>query len=189
MCDSSQPRGLQHARLSCLSLSPGVCSHSCPLSQRCYLTISSPTTSFSFCLQSSPPSGSFPVSQVLASGGQNIGASASVLPVNIQGWFPLRSTGLISLLSKGLSRVFSGTTIQKHQFFGTQPSSVEGILTSWSLKLLPALITSNSGISFKYLLISNYLQEWSSVLQKKKKKVFCLHINFQRLCQIKLFWP
>ena len=80
---------------------------------------------FSFCLQSFTASGSFPVSQLFASGGQSIraSASASVLPVNIQGWFPLRLTGLISLLSKGLSRVFSNTTLQKHQFFGAQPSS------------------------------------------------------------------
>ena len=79
---------------------------------------------FSFCLQSFPASGSFPVSQLFTSGGQGIGASpsASVLPMNIQGWFPLGLTGLISLLSKGLSRAFSSTTVQKHQFFGAQPS-------------------------------------------------------------------
>ena len=90
----------------------------------CYLAISSSATPFSFCLQSFPASGSFPVNRLFASGGQSIGdsASASVLPMNIQGWLPLKLTGLICLQSKGLSRVFSSTTIWKHQFFGTQPS-------------------------------------------------------------------
>ena len=92
------------------------------LSQWYYLTISSSATLFSFCLQSFPESGSFPMSQFFTSGGQSTGASASVLPMYIQGWFPLGLTGLISLLSKGLSRVFSSTTIQKHQFSGAQPS-------------------------------------------------------------------
>ena len=103
-------------------LSSGVCSNSCPLSQRCYLTISSAAL-FSFCLHCFPTSGSFPVSWLFASGGHSIGAltSASVLPVNIQGWFALELTGLVSLQSKGLSRVFSSTTIQTHQFFGVQP--------------------------------------------------------------------
>ena len=93
-----------HARPPCPPLSPRVCSHSCPLSNWCYLTISSSVAPFSFCLQSSPASGSFPVSWLSASDGQSIGASglASVLPMNIQGWFPLGLTGLISLLSKGL---------------------------------------------------------------------------------------
>ena len=94
------------------------------LSQWCYLTISSSAALFSFCLQSFPASGYFPVSQLFPSGGQSTGASASPsdLPMNIQGWFPLGLTGLISLLSRGLSRVFSSTTIQKHKFFGTWPS-------------------------------------------------------------------
>ena len=98
------------------------CSNSCPLNQWCYLTISSSAATFSFCLQSFTASRSFPVSQLLASGGQSIGASAlaSVLAMNIHGWFPLRLTRLISLQSKRLSRVFSSTTIQKHQFFGSQ---------------------------------------------------------------------
>ena len=106
----------------CPSLSPRLCSNSCPLSQWCYLTISSSATHFSFCLPSFSVSGSFPMSQPYASDGQNIGASASILPMNIQGWFPLGLTGLIFLQSKGLSRVFSSTTVQKHQFFSTQPS-------------------------------------------------------------------
>ena len=115
---------MQHARLFCPPLSPRVCSNSCPLSQWCYLTISCSAALFSFCLQSFPALGSFPVSQLFTSGGQSIGASAlaTVLPMSIQGWFPLGLTGLISLQSKGFSRIFSGTTIQRHQFFGIQPS-------------------------------------------------------------------
>ena len=116
--------GLQHARFHCPSLSPKVCSNSCPLSQWWYLTISSSATSFFFCFQSFSATGSFPMSQFFASGGQSIRAAASapVLPMNIQGWFTLGLTGLIFLQCKGLSRVFSSTTIQKHQFFSFQPS-------------------------------------------------------------------
>ena len=117
MSDSLWAHGLQHARLPCSS-SPRVCSNSCPLSQWCHATISSSVVPFSSCPQSFPASGSFPRSRLFASGGQSIGASASVLPVNTQDWFPLGLTGLTSLLSKGLSRVFSSTTVQKHQFFG-----------------------------------------------------------------------
>ena len=121
-----RPHGLQHARLPCPSLSPRVCSDSCPLSQWCHPNISSSVIPFSSCLQSFPASGTFPMSQLFAPGSQSIGvsasASASVLPMKIQGWFPLGLTGWISLLSKGLSRVFSRTTIQRHQFFGAQPS-------------------------------------------------------------------
>ena len=117
-------RGLEHARLLCPPRSPGVCSDSCLLSQWCYLTISSSATPFSFWLQSFPASGSFPVSQFFTSGGHGIemSASASVLPMNIKDWSPLGWTGWISLQSKGLSRVFSNTTVQKHQFFSAQPS-------------------------------------------------------------------
>ena len=109
MSDSLWPHGLPHARLPWLSLSTGVCLNSCPLNWWCHPTISSFVTSFSSCLQSFPASGSFPMSQFFASGGQSIGASASasVLQMNNQDWFPLRLTGLIALLSKGLSRVFS----------------------------------------------------------------------------------
>ena len=101
--------------------SPGACSNSCPWSQWGYPTISFSVVPFS-CLQPFPASGSFPMSELFASGVQSIGASTSVLPMNIQGWFPLGWTGLISLQSKGLSRVFSNTTVWKHQFFGSQPS-------------------------------------------------------------------
>ena len=121
MSDSLQPHGLQHARILCLSPSPRTCSNSCPLSQWFHSTISSSVIPFSSCLQPFPASGSFPVSQIFESGDQNIvsSASASVFPVNIQDWFPLGLTSWI-LQSKGLSRVFSNTTVQKHQFFGTQ---------------------------------------------------------------------
>ena len=124
MSDCLWPHGLQHTSLLCLLLSPWVCSHSCPWSQWCYQTISSSVTSFSFCLQSFPASGCFLMSRLFSSGGQSIGASTStsVLLMNFQDWFPLGLTGLISLQSKGLSKVFSNTTVQKHQFIGTQPS-------------------------------------------------------------------
>ena len=111
----------KHLRLPCPSLSSGVCSNSCPLSWWCYLTVSSSAISF-FCLQSFPGTGSFPMSQLLTSSGQSVGASATDLPMNIQDWFPLGLPGLISLQSKGLSGVFSSSAIQKHQFLRAQPS-------------------------------------------------------------------
>ena len=124
MSNSLRPHGLQHARPPCPSPTPGVYSNSCPLSRWCHPTILSSVNSFFSGLQSFPASGSFPMSQFFASGGQSIrvSASASVLPMNIQGWFPLGLTGLISLQSNGLSRVFSNTTVQKHEFFSTQLS-------------------------------------------------------------------
>ena len=124
MSNSLQPQGLGHYRLPCPSLSPGFCSNSYPLHQWCHPTISISVTCFSSCPQSFPASRSFPVSQLLASGGQSIGASASasVLPMNIWGWFPLGLIGWISLQPRGLSRVFSSITVWKHQFFSTQPS-------------------------------------------------------------------
>ena len=123
MSDSLRPRGLQYARLPFPSPAPSVYSNSYPLSQWCHPTISSSVVPFSY-LQSFPASGSFPVSQFFTSGSQSIGVSAlaSVLPVNIQDWFPLGWTCWISLQSKGLSRVFSNTTVQKHQSFIFQPS-------------------------------------------------------------------
>ena len=121
--DSLRAHGLQHTRLPCPSPTPGVYSNSCPLSQWCYPTISSFVVPFSPSLQSFPASGSFQMSQFFAWGGQSIGASAStsVLPMNTQDWSPLGWTGLISLL--WLSRVFSNTTVQKHQFVSAQLSS------------------------------------------------------------------
>ena len=117
---SASLQGLQHARLPCPLPSPWACSNSCPLSWCCHPTISSSIIPFSSCLKSFPASGSFLRSQLFSSGGQSIGASASasVFPMNFQDWFPLGLTGLISLLSKVLPRVFSNTTVQKHQFFG-----------------------------------------------------------------------
>ena len=122
MSNSLQLHVLYHARLPCLSLSPGVGSNSCPLSWWYYLTISFSAAPFSFCLQSFPASWSFPMSWLFALGGQSIGALASVFLMNIQGRFPLGLTGLISLQSKGLSRVFTSNKVQKHQFFSVQPS-------------------------------------------------------------------
>ena len=124
LSDSLWPHGLQHTRLPCPLPIPGAYSNSHPLSQWCHPTISSSVIPFSSHLQSFSASGSFQMSHFFTSGGQSIGisASASVLPMNIQDWFPLGWTGCISLQSKGLSRVFSSTTVQKYQFFGTQPS-------------------------------------------------------------------
>ena len=121
MSDSLRSHGLQHPRFPCPSSNPGACSNSCPSSQWCHPTISSSSVPFS-CLQRFPASGSFPMSQFFTLGGQNIAASASlsVLPTNIQDQFPLQLTGLISWLSKRLSRAFSKTTVQKNQFFSTE---------------------------------------------------------------------
>ena len=124
MSASLRPHKSQHTRPPCPSSTPGVYSNTCRWSQWCHPAISSSVVPFSFCPQSLPVSGSFPMSQFFTSGGQIIvvSALASVLPMNIQDWFPLGWTGWISLQSKGLSRVFSNTTVQKHQFFGTQLS-------------------------------------------------------------------
>ena len=124
MSNSLQSHGLQHARPLCPSPAPGVYPNSCPLSRWCLPTISSSVVPFFFCLQSFPASGSSQMSQLFASSGQSIGVSAStsVLPMNTQDWSPLGWTGWISLQSKGLSRVFTNTTVQKHQFFSAQLS-------------------------------------------------------------------
>ena len=124
MSDSLQPHGLQRARLPCPSPSPEVCWSSCPLHRWCLPTTSSSVTHFSSYLQIFPASRTFPMSRLFPSNDQNTGASASasILPTSIHGWFPLRLTGLISLLSKGLSGVVSSTTVQRHQFFGALPS-------------------------------------------------------------------
>ena len=124
MSDSLWPHGLQHARPPCPSQTPRIYSNSCPSHRWCHPTISSSIVPFSSHLQSFPALESLPMSWFFASGDQSIGvsASASVLPMNIQDWFPLGWTGCISLQSKGLSRVFSNTTVQKHPFFRTQLS-------------------------------------------------------------------
>ena len=123
--DSLRPHELQHSRPPCPSPTPGVYPKPCPSSRWCHPAISSSVVPFSSCPQSFPALGSFQMSQLFASGGQSIGvsASASVFPMNTQDWSPLRWTGWISLQSKGLSRVYSSTTDQKHQFFGAQLSS------------------------------------------------------------------
>ena len=123
--DSLWPHESQHARPPCPIPSPGVHSNSRPLSRWCHPAISSSVVPFSSCPQSLPASQSFPISQLFTWGGQStwVSALASFLPKNTQGWSPLEWSGWISLQSKGLSRVFSNTTVQKHQFFGTQPSS------------------------------------------------------------------
>ena len=126
--DSLRPHEPRYARPPCPSPTPGIYPNSCPLSQWCHLTISSSVVPFFSCPQSFPTSGSFPMSQLFASGGQNIGVSTStsVLPMNTQDWFPLGWTCWISLQSKGLSRAFSNTIVQKHKFSGTQ-------LSFWSI--------------------------------------------------------
>ena len=123
-CPTLRPHESQHARSPCPSPTPGVYTNSCPSSRWCHPAISSPVIPFSSCPQSLPASGSFPMSQLLAWGGQSIGvsASASVLPMNTQDWSLLGWTGWISLQSKELSRVFFNTTVQKHQFFSAQLS-------------------------------------------------------------------
>ena len=124
MSDSLRPYRLQHIRLPCPSASPGACPNSCPLSRWCHPTISSSVVHFSSCPQSFPASRSFPMSWLFTSGGPSIGALASVFPMNIQGWFPLGLTGLISLQSKRLSRVFWSIIIWKHQFFASGGQSI-----------------------------------------------------------------
>ena len=137
--DSWWLHGLQHTRPPCPSPTPGVYSNSCPLSQWCHPTISSSVVPFSPCLQLFPASGSFQLSQFFTSGGQSIGlsASASILPKNIQDWFPLGWTGWVSLQSKGRSRVCSNTTVQKHPFFGAQFSLLfNSHIHTWPLEKL-----------------------------------------------------
>ena len=137
MTNSLHPHGLRHSRLPCPSPTAVACSNSCPSCWWCHLTISSSVVPFSSCLQPFPASESFLKSQFFPSGDQSIGASASasVLPMNIQDWFLLGLTGWISLQSKGLSRVFSNTTVRKHQFFSVHPflwSSSQ--VNTWQLK-------------------------------------------------------
>ena len=137
MSDSLWPRELQHARPPCPSPTPRVHSNSCPSSQWCHLAISSSVVPFSSCPQSLPAPGSFPMSQLFTWGGQSIGvsASASFLPMNTQDWSPLGWTGWIPLQSKGLSRVFSNTTVQKHQFFSVHLSSQPNShINTWPLE-------------------------------------------------------
>ena len=190
MSRSFWPHGLQHARLPHPTPSPGVCSNSCPSGQWCHQTISSSDIPFSSCLLSFPASESFPKNKLFTSGGQSIRASASVsvLPMSIQDWSPLGWTGLISLQTKGPPRIFSNTTVQKHQFFGAQSSLWSNShIHTWLLEKNIALTTqifvskvislffnmlSRLVIAFlpmsKHLLIS-WLQSPSPVILKPKK--------------------
>ena len=162
-CLTLQPRELQHARPPCLSQTPGVYSNSCPLSQWCHPAISSSVVPFSSRPQSLPASGSFPMSQLSAWGGQSTGvsASASVLPMNTQDWSPLGWTGWISLQSRGLSRVFSNTTGQKHQFFGTQlsPQSNSHIHT-WPLEISALLKRDTRELALSLRHMSDAMRRW-----------------------------
>ena len=150
MSDSLRPHGLQHARLPCPSPTPGAYSNSCPLSWWCHPNISS-VIPFSSCLQSFPATGSFQMSQLFASGGQSSGASASalVLSMNIQGWFLLGCTGWISLQSKGLSRVFSNTTVQKAVSFLYRPLSHPYMTPGKTIALTRQTFVGNVS-AFKY---------------------------------------
>ena len=204
MSDSLQPHGLHHARLPCSSPSPGVCSHSCLLSLWCYPTISSAVVPFSSCLQSFPASGSFPKSQFFTSGGQSIGASASasVLPVNIQGWYPLALTGFISLLSRRLSRVFSSTAVQRHQFFSVQsffvvqlsyPCMTTGktialTIRTFAGQVMPLLFNTLSRFVIPFFPRSkNFLIPWlkspsTAILEPKKIKSLTVSIVSPSIC-------
>ena len=141
MSDSLWPHELQYARLPSPPLSPRTISNSCPSSNLIFVALFS-------CPQNFSASGSFPISWLFTSNDQSIGASASVLPMNIQGWFPLGLTALISLLSKRLSRVFSSTTFWKHQFFGAQPSL-------WSSSHVHTWLLEKP-----YLWLSEYIEDW-----------------------------
>ena len=168
MSVSLWPHGLEHARVPCPSPTPGACSNSCPSSRWCHPTISSSDIPFS-CPQSFPASGSFPMSRLFTSGGQSIGTSASVLPMNIQGWFPLGLTGWISLLSKGLSRVFSNTTVRKHRFFHAKPSFwSNSYIRTWLLKKTRAL-TIQTFVSKVMSLLFNTLSRFVIAFLSRSK--------------------
>ena len=168
--DSLRPHGLQHARPPCPSSTPRVYSNSCPLSPWSHPTISSSV--FSSCLQPFPASGSFPMSQFFASGGQSIGisASASVLPMNIQDWFPLGWTGWISLQSKGFSRVSSSTTVQKH------PSVQPSITVCWWARVPSHCLLSGS---LSYSWTSDSLLLWPG-LPFTQTRLITEHLLFKR---------
>ena len=178
--DSLRPHGLHLARLLCLSPTPRACSNSCPLRQWCHPTISSAVVPFSSCLQSFPASGSFQISHLFTSGGQSIGISASVLPMNIQDWFPLGWIGLISLQSKGLSRVFSNTQFKSfsslvlsflygpsltpihdcwksHSFDYTFVCKVMSLLFNMLSRFVTAFLPRNSSVQFSHWVMSDSL--------------------------------
>ena len=165
------------ARLPCPSPTPGACSNSCPQSWWCHPTISSSIVPFSSCLQSFPASGSFLMNQLTTLGGQSIEASASVLPMNIQDCFTLGLTGLISLQSKRLSKVFSNTTVQKHQFFSAQLSLWSNShIHTWLLKKITAL-TRQTFVGKVMCLLFNMLPKLVIALFPRSKLllILCLH--------------
>ena len=168
--NSLWPHEPQHARPPCPSPTPGVYPNSCPSSQWCHPTISSFVVPYSSCPQSLPPSGSFPMSQLFAWGSQSTGvsASASVLPMNTQDWSPLGWTSWISWQSKGLSRVFSNTTIQKHQFF---TSGGQSIGVSASASVLPMNIQKGFPLELTGLRVQGTLK---SLLQHHSSKASIL---------------
>ena len=192
--------GPWHTRPPCPSPTPGVHPDSCPLSRWCHPTISSSVVPFSSCPQSFPASGSFQMSQFFASGGQSIGvlASASVLPMNIQDWFPLGGTDWISLQSKGLSRVFSNTTVQKHQFFSAQFSLSHPYMTTGKTialtrrtfvdKVISLFFNMLSRLVITFLprskrLLISWLQSPSAVILEPPFKVsHCFHC-------FPIYWP
>ena len=165
LSDSLQPHELQHTRPPCPSPTPRVYPNSCPLSQWCHLTFSSSFIPFFPCLQSFPTSGSFQMSQLFASGGPSIGVSAStsVLPMNTQDWSPSGWTGWISLQSKGLSRVFSNTIVQKHQFFCTQLSFYKesGLSHPYMTTGKTIALTRRTFVNKVMSLLFNMLSRWS----------------------------
>ena len=173
LCPTLRPHGLQHTMLPCPSLSPWVCWNSCPLSWWYHPTVSSSVVPFSSWPQSFPASGSFQMSWLFESGGQSIGASASapVLPISIQGWFPLGLIGLISFLSKGLSWVFSSITVWKHQFFSTQPSlwSNSHILYMTAVKTMT--LTIRTFVSKVMSLLFNMLSRFVIAFLPRSKRL------------------
>ena len=177
MPNSLRPHGLQHIRPPCPSPTPGVYPNSCPLSRWCHPTISFSVISFSSCLQSFPESGSFQKSQLFASSGQSTGVSAStsVLPMNTQDWSLLEWTGWISLQSKGPSRVFSNTTVQKHQFFSAQLSSQSNFhIHTWPMEKTRVL-TRQTFVGKVVSLLLNMLS-WLVITCLPKSK--CLLISW-----------
>ena len=216
MSNSLRPHEPQHVRPPCPSPTARVYPNPCPLSRWCHPAISPSVVPFSSCPQSFPASGSFPMSQFFISGGQSIGASAStsVLPVNIQGWFPLGLTGLIALQSKRLSGVFSNTTVQKHQFFGAQLSLwsdsqihtwllvmhgyafiyLTNMWTTWYQKLACLSMMSSGGwvCSGAQRVLHRWMQEWGVDLcahcgQQWGQRIFTYHFSEFRQCSCSPF--
>ena len=163
MSDSLRPHESQHARPPCPSPTPGVHSNPCASSQWCHPTISSSAVPFSFCLQSFPASGSFQMSQLFTSGGQSIGisASASFFPMNMQDWFHLGWTGWISLLSKGLSRVFSNTTVQKTSILWCSAFFIVQLSHPYMTTGKTKALTRWTSVGKVMSLLFNMLSRWS----------------------------